>query len=86
MYNIDEKFIKDLLKDYARTMVCRLCKQVETLEVQKDLIEVQKLNILKSFHRESIYETFRDLEKQIKSYQIGQTFTKFKVYSPTDSK
>lgn len=86
MYNIDEKFLSILLKDYAKATVGRLCKQVEITEVQKDLTEAQKLGVLKSFHRELIYEVFRDLEKQIKSFQAGQTFTKFKIYTPSDSK
>lgn len=89
MYNIDEKFLSTLLKDYARSTVGRLCKQVENLELKKDLTEEQKLSILKIFHRESMYEIFRDLEKQIKSYQSGRTFVKFEIYkkqAPSDSK
>lgn len=85
MYNLDEKFVSNLLKDYARTTVCRLCKQVEIIELQKDLTEVQKLAVLKTFHRELVYEVFRDLEKQVKSFQSGQTFAKFKIYTPTES-
>lgn len=86
MYNIDEKFLTNLLKDYARTTVGRLCKQVETTEAQSNLTEAQKLAVLKSFHRELVYEVFRDLEKQIKSFQAGQSFAKFKIYTPSDSK
>lgn len=86
MYKIDEKFLNNLLKDYSRTVVGRLCKQVETVETQTDLTETQKLSVLKSFHRELIYEIFRDLEKQIKCYQAGQTFAKFKIYTPSDPK
>ncbi len=82
MYKIDEKFFNNLLKDYARSTVCRLCKQVEMLESKKDLTEVQKLDVLKSFNRELLYEVFRDLEKQVKCFQAGQTFAKFKIYTP----
>lgn len=82
MYQIDEKFLKKLLRDTSRSIVGRLCKQNEVLQDHEDISDNQKLKILKSFQRELIYEAFRDLENALKIYMQGKDYEKFKIYRP----
>lgn len=80
MYNIDKKFLSDLLSTHSRALVGRLCKQNETLASRKDLSESQKLSLLKDFGKELIYEETRNLESQIKAYSEGKNY--YKIYTP----
>ena len=91
-YNIDKDFLKDLLKNYSRSMVGKLCKQNESLqdslkgldkETQDILIE--KLEIIKNFNRELVYQSFRDLNGHFKCYSDGREYEKFKLFKPTDT-
>lgn len=84
-YKFSQEFVQTLLRDYSRAMVGRLCKQVELLSAKSDLSEKQKLDLLKSFNRELIYEHFRDLENQLKAYTEGRKFTKFEIYTTPSS-
>ena len=69
-YKFSQEFIQTLLRDYSRAIVGRLCKQVELLTAKSDLSEKQKLDLLKSFNRELIYEHFRDLENQLIPWEV----------------
>lgn len=86
MSNIDEKFLKTIFADYSRAMVGKICKQNEVLASDKSLTKEQALGLLKAFNRELIYESFRDLENQIKAFQTGKQFIKFSLYTPNDKK
>ena len=85
MSEINEKYIANLLKDYSRSMVGRLCKQIESLQkdLDKNSLEFKYLNHVKNLHRELIYELFRDLKSQIRSYNSGINFQKFNL-NPSD--
>lgn len=85
-YKFSQEFIQNLLRDSSRSIVGRLCKQVELIDSKIGLSETQKLDILKSFNKELIYESFRELENQLKAYQEGKVYTKFTIYTPSDSK
>lgn len=88
MYKITEKYLSDLTRDYSRSLVGRLCKQIESL--QKDLDEnspeFKYLNHAKNLHREMIYETFRDLKNQVKAFDSGIKLRKFNITPSTNSK
>ena len=86
MYYIDKKFLRDLLKDQSRAMVGKLCNQNEILQKDKDISGDKKLELLKSFNKELIYQSFRDIENYIKCYNNGKYYEKYKIYKPTDSK
>ena len=83
MYIIEEQFLHQLLMSHSRSIVGRLCKQNELIKEDNSLSEAQKLDLLKSFNRELIYETSRDLENQIKCYIRGKVYEKFNLYTPT---
>lgn len=85
MYYINKKFLKDLFRDFSRSMVGKLCKQNEILQRNKNLSETQKLNLLKDFNRELIYESFRELENNIKFFNEGREYKKYPIYTPSDS-
>lgn len=86
MYNIQEKFLRDLLRDYSRVIVRRVCSQSEILEQDDTLSKSQSLILLKQFSRELIYNSFKDLEAQIKSYKEGRSFSKFNINTTPCSK
>lgn len=85
-YQLEELFLKNLLRDYSRAIVGKLCKQAEILETDTSLSREQAIDILKKFNKELIYESFRDLNNHIKTYQSGKDFIKFNIYSPTDNR
>lgn len=83
--NIDIKFFSEALNAHARTLVGRFCKQNEIISSKKDLSEAQKLQILKEFGKELVYEEVRNLENQIKAFSEGKEYAK--IYkSPTPTK
>lgn len=88
MYKITDKFLSALLRDYGRAIVGRLCKQIESL--QKDLdensSEFKYLNHAKNLQKEFIYEYFRDLKNQIRTYNSGLQFKKFKITPSSQQK
>jgi len=86
MVNSNDKFVKTLLSDFSRAMVGRICKQNEVIADNKSLTKEQALSLLKSFNRELIYESFRDLENQIRAFQNGKQLIKFSIYTPDDKK
>lgn len=77
-----KNFLKGLFREQSRSTVGRLCKRLEMLQTE-DLAEDQKLNILKSYIKETVYEQFRDLRNNIIFYSEGRSYTKFPIYSPT---
>jgi len=81
MYKITDKFISNLLKDYSRALVGRLCKQIESLQknLEENSPEFKSLSHAKNLHREMIYETFRDLKDNIRACNSGLKFRKFNV-------
>jgi len=81
MYNIDEKFLKELLADYSRAIVGRICKQIELLEKNQTVTKEQFSELTKVFNKELIYQSFRDLESHLKAYQAGKKFVKFQIYN-----
>jgi len=83
MYKLEEKFIKDLFTDYSRAMVRRVSTQIELLQQDKSLTKEQTLDLLKGFGKELVYNSFKDLEAQIKAYQAGRRTTKFDIYTPS---
>lgn len=82
MYKFDDKFLRDLLKNYSRVIVRGICSQAEILEKDEQLSKIQALNLLKQFNKELIYQCFKDLEGQLKAYQVGKQFIKFDIYTP----
>ena len=80
---MSEKFIQDLLRDYSRAIVGKLCSQAEILEKDISLSKDQAINLLKQFNRELIYQSFRDIDGSLKAFQRGQTFIKCNIYNPT---
>ena len=87
MEKTHEKFIDDLLKNTSRSLVGRLCKQIESLQKNLDNSsnEFKYLNHAKNLHREMVYETFRDLKNQIHSYNLGLNFKKFNINTSNES-
>ena len=81
-----KEFIKKICRDQSRTLVGRICKQIEILQNQPTLsIETkQTLNLLKSLNKELIYEEFRDLKNAIIFYSEGREYQKIKIYNPSD--
>lgn len=73
-------FIKNVCKEYSRCLVGKLCKQIEIIQDRKDLDADQKLSILKSFNRELVYETFRDLKNSVVYYSEGREYKKLPIY------
>lgn len=75
------KFLKKLFQDHSKSIVGRLCKQNELVRDNKNLIPEQKLDILKAFNRELVYESFRDLLNHIKCYNNGHNdVQQYKIY------
>lgn len=77
---IDAKFFSNALNLHARTLVGKFCKQNELISSKKDLTETQKLQILKDFGKELVYEEIRSLENQIKAFSEGKEYAK--IYKP----
>lgn len=77
-------FIKNLCRDQSRTLVGRICKQIEILQSQPNTsIETkQTLNLLKSLNKELIYEEIRDLRNAIIFYSEGRNYNKIPIYRP----
>lgn len=86
MITIDENNLKNLLADYSRAIVGRICKQNEIITSNDSLSKDQALSLLKSFNRELIYESFRDLENQLKVNQTGKQLVKFSIYNTPTKK
>jgi hypothetical protein len=80
-----KEFINKLCKDQSRTLVGRICKQIEILQDQPNLsIETkQTLDLLKSLNKELIYEEFRDLKNAVVFYSEGREYEKYPIYTPT---
>lgn len=78
-------YIENLFKDHSKTIVGRLCKNIELIEKRTDLTETQKLGLIKDFNKELIYQEFRNLQSQIKSFFQGREFGEFKIYDPKSS-
>lgn len=80
-----KEFVKNLCKDQSRSLVGKICKQIEVLQDQPNLsVETkQTLNLLKSLNKELIYEQFRDLRNSIIFYSEGREYNKIPIYNPT---
>lgn len=76
------KFLEELFKKHSKSIVGRLCKQNEIIRDKEGLSDEQKLDIVKKFNRELVYESFRDLMNQVKCFSKGQKFEKYSVYKP----
>lgn len=81
MYEINEKYLSDILRDHSKSIVGKLCKRIEVLDTE-ELTEKQKLSVLKTFQRELIYESFRDLKTIIKTHADGLKYYKFNIIDP----
>lgn len=80
---IDSKFFSDTLNLHARTLVGKFCKQNELIASKKDLTEAQKLQLLKDFGKELVYEEVRSLENQVKAFSEGKEYAKiYKTPTP----
>ena len=79
-----KQFVKKLCKDESRTLVGRLCKQVEVLQNQPNLSDETKqtLNLHKSLLKEVIYENYRDLKNNIVFYLEGRSYSKLPIFNP----
>lgn len=86
MAQLDPEFLKDIIKEVSRDLVKEICDQNELLASKKDLSESQKLDLLKSFNRETVYKSFRDLELHIKFHTEGRLYKKYNIYNTTDPK
>ena len=83
MDNMEIKFIEKLLESQSRALVGRLCKQNEVLQSNSSININQKMVILKDLSKDLVYETFRDLLNNIKYYNLGLKYQKYKIYKPT---
>jgi hypothetical protein len=81
MYEIDEKFLNETLRDQSRSIVGRLCKRIEILE-NENIPQNKKSKILKDFQRELVYESYRDLKNILKAHATGVSYNKYKVGIP----
>jgi hypothetical protein len=81
-------FIKILCRDQSRTLVGRVCKQIEILQNQPNCSEETKqiLGLQKSLLKELIYEEFRDLRNAVIFYSEGRNYNKISIYNPTKDK
>ena len=79
-----KEFIKKLCTEQSRTLVGRICKQIEVLQAQSNLSKETKqtLDLLKSLNKELIYEQFRDLKNSVIFYAEGRSYTKLPIYTP----
>jgi hypothetical protein len=79
MHKITDKFLSDLLKKHSINLVGRLCKQIESLQkdLDKNSIEFKYLSHAKELHREKVYETFRDIKNEVRTYNSGLKYHKF---------
>ena len=81
---MEKDFIKSICRDQNRSIVGRLCKQIEILQDKKDLTEEQKLSLLKAFNKELIYESFRDLRNNLIFHSEGRKYKKISIYNPSN--
>lgn len=81
----DVKFLEKMLKDHSSAIVGRLCSQNELIKASSLNVD-QKLDTLKAFNRELIYEEFRNILSFVKCYNKGVEYEKFDVYKPTGRK
>lgn len=84
IYKFEEKQLKSLLSNYSRAIVGKICEQNEILESEKTVSKEECLRLLKKFNKSLIYQSFRDLESQLKVVGVGQKYTKFNIYTPND--
>jgi len=80
-----KEFIKKLCTEQSRTLVGRVCKQIEVLQAQSNLSKETKqtLDLLKSLNKELIYEQFRDLKNSVIFYSEGREYSKLPIYNPS---
>ena len=85
MDNNLKDFVKNVCRDQSRTLVGRICKQIEILQSQPNLsIETKKtLDLLKALNKELVYEEFRDVKNAIVFYLEGRKYTKIPIYNPS---
>lgn len=87
MDNEYKQFLKKLVKEHGSAIVGRILSQIDLIKERKDLSSDQKLDILKSFNREMIYEELRDFRNAIIYYSEGREYNKLPIYNPSkDSK
>lgn len=77
-----KQFLKDLCTSQSRSLVGKLCKRIELLEKDNSLTSNQKLNILKTFCKELVYENFRDVKNSAVFYTEGREYNKLPIYTP----
>lgn len=82
MYKIEEEFLNNICKDYAKALVGKLCSQIESLQkfYSTHSEEFKCLEHAKNLRRELIYQNFRDLRNNIKSHSNGLSYKKFNIY------
>lgn len=64
---ISESYLTEVLKDYANTTVGEVMSNIESVTNLEDLKKVVK---------NTIYQNFRGLSKQIKAFDCGVKFTR----------
>jgi hypothetical protein len=80
-----KQFVKDICLTQSKSLVGKICKQIEVLQAQPNLSNETKqtLDLLKSLNKELIYEQFRDLKNGIVFYAEGREYTKYPIFTPT---
>lgn len=84
--NIDDKKLDEIFYDYSKLTVGRLCKQAEVIQLSDAFKSNSQLkeaiSLLKSLHKETVYEIFRDLKYCLKLGSQGKVI-QYKIYNPT---
>ena len=87
MLVVSNKFLSQLLNNISRSLVGRLCRQIENVQegLDPNSQEYKYLEIVKKLHKDKVYETFRDLKTSILSYDSGiKSYKKYDVIRPSE--
>lgn len=85
MLKVSEKVFKQILKRKFNSLVGKSCKRLELLEHRTDISDKAKLSLVKDLIKELNYETMRDIDETVFSYNDG-TRINVKFTNPNSSK
>ena len=71
MLKVRENVFKNILKRKFNSLVGKSCKRLEILAEKKNIPEEEKILLIRDLIKELNYETMRDIEESILSFNNG---------------
>lgn len=86
-YKVSSKFIHELFQEKHKAISGSLCRRVEDFE-KAGLISHNDAELLKGQLKNVVWESYRDLENNIRFFNEGRILKTYPIYAPkpTDNK